>query len=88
MRDRNANSNGQIHLIISEWQGIMAKIKIESGDTERHYWMDVWRYREQFYFLAWRDILVRYNQPVINVAWALIRPLLTMVSFHRHFRQA
>ena len=52
---------------------------IEAGRTERHYWRDLWRYRELFYFLAWRDILVRYKQTAIGVAWALIRPLLTMI---------
>jgi lipopolysaccharide transport system permease protein len=54
---------------------------IEAGRTERHYWKDLWRYRELFYFLAWRDILVRYKQTVIGLAWALIRPFLTMVVF-------
>jgi lipopolysaccharide transport system permease protein len=54
---------------------------IEAGRTELHYWRDLWRYRELFYFLAWRDILVRYKQTVIGVAWALIRPLLTIVVF-------
>jgi len=54
---------------------------IEAGRTEKHYWLDLWRYRELFYFLAWRDILVRYKQTVIGIAWALIRPLLTMVVF-------
>ncbi len=54
---------------------------IEAGRTEKHYWLDLWRYRELFYFLAWRDILVRYKQTVIGVAWALIRPFLTMVVF-------
>jgi homopolymeric O-antigen transport system permease protein len=54
---------------------------IEAGKTERHYWMDLWRCRELFYFLAWRDILVRYKQTVIGLVWALIRPLLTMVVF-------
>ena len=57
------------------------EIVLESGRAERHYWKDIWRYRELFYFLAWRDILVRYKQTVIGVAWALIRPLLTMVVF-------
>jgi len=52
---------------------------IEPGRTELHYWKDIWRYRELFYFLAWRDILVRYKQTVIGVVWALIRPLLTMI---------
>jgi len=56
-------------------------IIIEAGHTESHYWKDLWRYRELFYFLAWRDILVRYKQTVIGVAWALIRPLLTMIVF-------
>lgn len=57
------------------------QITIEAGRTERHYWKDLWRYRELFYFLAWRDILVRYKQTVIGVAWALVRPLLTMLVF-------
>src|SRR5450755_1201633 len=52
---------------------------IEAGRTERHYWCDLWRYRELFYFLAWRDLLVRYKQTVVGVAWPLIRPLLTML---------
>ncbi|MFZ4677791.1 MAG: ABC transporter permease [Nodosilinea sp.] len=54
---------------------------IEAGRTEKNYWQDIWRYRELFYFLAWRDILVRYKQTAIGVAWALIRPFLTMVVF-------
>ncbi|MGD1874840.1 MAG: ABC transporter permease [Mastigocoleus sp.] len=54
---------------------------IEAGRAERQYWQDLWRYRELFYFLAWRDILVRYKQTVIGMAWALIRPFLTMIVF-------
>jgi lipopolysaccharide transport system permease protein len=54
---------------------------IEAGRAERQYWKDLWRYRELFYFLAWRDILVRYKQTVIGMAWALIRPFLTMIVF-------
>ncbi len=54
---------------------------IEAGRSERHYWKDLWRYRELFYFLAWRDILVRYKQTVIGIVWAIIRPFLTMVVF-------
>jgi lipopolysaccharide transport system permease protein len=54
---------------------------IEAGRTERHYWKDLWRYRELFYFLAWRDILVRYKQTVIGLAWSLLRPFLTMLIF-------
>lgn len=54
---------------------------IEAGRSERHYWRDLWRYRELFFFLAWRDILVRYKQTVIGLAWALLRPFLTMLVF-------
>jgi lipopolysaccharide transport system permease protein len=54
---------------------------IEPGRYERNYWRDLWRYRELFYVLAWRDIAVRYKQTLIGVAWALIRPFLTMVVF-------
>ncbi|MGB3292873.1 MAG: ABC transporter permease [Phormidesmis sp.] len=54
---------------------------IEAGRSEKQYWKDIWRYRELFYFLAWRDILVRYKQTVIGIAWALIRPFLTMIVF-------
>ncbi len=54
---------------------------IEAGKAERHYWVDLWRYRELFYILAWRDIAVRYKQTIIGVLWAVIRPLLTMIIF-------
>jgi lipopolysaccharide transport system permease protein len=57
------------------------KLVIEAGRTELHYWRDIWRYRELFYFLAWRDILVRYKQTVIGIAWSVLRPLLTMIVF-------
>lgn len=57
----------------------MPKLIIEAGRTERQYWRDLWRYRELFYFLAWRDLLVRYKQTAVGVAWSLIRPLLTMI---------
>ncbi len=59
----------------------MDELVIEAGRTERHYWRDLWRYRELFYFLAWRDILVRYKQTVVGIAWAVIRPVLTMLVF-------
>lgn len=52
---------------------------IRAGHAEANYWRDIWRYRELFYFLAWRDITVRYKQTVIGVAWALIRPFVTMI---------
>ncbi len=54
---------------------------IEAGKSGKNYWKDLWRYRELFYFFAWRDILVRYKQTVIGVAWSVIRPLLTMIVF-------
>jgi len=63
------------------------ELVIEAGRTESQYWKDLWRYRELFYFLAWRDILVRYKQTAIGVAWALIRPFLTMVVFTVVFGQ-
>ena len=52
---------------------------IEAGRTERQYWHDLWRYRELFLFLAWRDILVRYKQTVVGIAWSMLRPVVTMV---------
>src|ERR1700759_1882577 len=54
---------------------------IEAGRQERNYWRDLWRYRELFYVLAWRDLTVRYKQTVIGTAWAVIRPFLTMLVF-------
>jgi lipopolysaccharide transport system permease protein len=57
----------------------MQELLIEAGRSERGYWKDVWRFRELLYFLAWRDLLVRYKQTVIGVVWALVRPLATML---------
>lgn len=59
----------------------MQELVIEPGRAEAHYWRDLWRYRELFQVLVWRDISVRYKQTVIGVAWALLRPFLTMVVF-------
>src|SRR5262245_3373872 len=56
-------------------------VVIEPGRGERHYWLELWRYRELFRVLAWRDLSVRYKQTVIGVLWALIRPFMTMVVF-------
>lgn len=55
------------------------ELVLEAGGTERHYWRDLWRYRELLYILAWRDIAVRYKQTVVGVAWALLQPLAQMV---------
>jgi lipopolysaccharide transport system permease protein len=57
------------------------ELVIEPGRAERHYWRDLWDYRELFQVLAWRDVSVRYKQTVIGAAWAVIRPFLTMVVF-------
>ena len=59
----------------------MHELIIEPGRTEKNYWRDLWRYRELFQVLAWRDLSVRYKQTVIGVAWAVIRPVLTMLVF-------
>jgi lipopolysaccharide transport system permease protein len=56
-------------------------IILEAGRHERHYWLDLWRYRELFQVLAWRDLSVRYKQTAIGALWAIIRPLLAMVVF-------
>jgi lipopolysaccharide transport system permease protein len=70
-------------------QEIVSKqeLVIEAGRTEHQYWQDMWRYRELLYFLAWRDILVRYKQTLIGIGWAIIRPFLTMVVFSIVFGQ-
>jgi lipopolysaccharide transport system permease protein len=57
------------------------EIIIKPGMGALHYWRDIWRYRELFFFLAWRDILVRYKQTAIGIAWSVIRPLATMLVF-------
>jgi len=54
---------------------------LEAGRAEKDYWRELWRYRELFQVLAWRDFTVRYRQTVIGVAWAVIRPVLTVAIF-------
>jgi len=56
-----------------------APLVIEAGRTERHYWRDLWRYRELLGFLAWRDVKVRYKQAVLGIAWAVIQPAVQTV---------
>lgn len=57
------------------------ELVIEAGRSELHYWRDLWHFRELFWFLSWRDILVRYKQTAIGIAWSVLRPLLTMIVF-------
>jgi lipopolysaccharide transport system permease protein len=56
-------------------------LTLEAGRAERHYWRDLWHYRELFAVLAWRDVAVRYKQTVIGIAWSVVRPFLTMIVF-------
>ena len=62
-------------------------IVIEPNRTEKHYWSDIWHYRELIYILSWRDLKVRYKQTFLGVAWSVIRPLLTMLIFTFIFGQ-
>jgi lipopolysaccharide transport system permease protein len=57
------------------------ELTLEPGGTETNYWRDLWRYRELFQVLAWRDVSIRYKQTAIGILWAVIRPLLTMIIF-------
>jgi lipopolysaccharide transport system permease protein len=57
------------------------ELVIEAGSGDKHYWKDLWRYRELFYILSWRDFKVRYKQTVIGAIWSVIRPLLTTIIF-------
>lgn len=54
------------------------QIVLEAGSSDRHYWRDLWNFRGLFWFLAWRDILVRYKQTAIGIVWSALRPLLTL----------
>lgn len=57
------------------------KIIIEPGKADKNYWKDIWRFRELFYILSWRDIKVKYKQATLGILWAVIRPVLTMLVF-------
>jgi len=59
----------------------LEELIIEPGRSEQNYWRDLWRFRELMYFLAYRDILVRYKQTAIGVIWVLLKPALTMAVF-------
>jgi lipopolysaccharide transport system permease protein len=60
---------------------VTTELTIEAGLSEKNYWGDLWRFRELFYILSWRDIKVRYKQTAMGAAWGVIRPLLTMIIF-------
>jgi lipopolysaccharide transport system permease protein len=57
------------------------RLVLEAGRADRQYWRDLWRYRELFFILAWRDVAVRYKQTIVGFAWAFVRPFMTMVVF-------
>ncbi len=57
------------------------RLILEAGRADRQYWPDLWRYRELFFILAWRDVAVRYKQTIVGFAWAFVRPFMTMVVF-------
>ncbi len=59
----------------------MQRIIIQAGKLRKHYWEDLWRFRGLFYFLAWRDVKVRYKQTAIGIIWNVLRPLLTIAAF-------
>lgn len=60
-------------------QAFEDELIIEPGRSFKNYWFDLWRYRELFYILAWRDVAVRYKQTVAGAAWAVVQPLMSMV---------
>jgi len=75
-------------LMLQSEKGQKAHIVIEPS----HSWLrldlgDLWRYRELLFFLAWRDIKVRYKQTLLGATWAVIQPLLTMIIFSVIFGQ-
>jgi lipopolysaccharide transport system permease protein len=56
-------------------------IIVDANRSDSGYWKEVWRYRGLFYYLAWRDVLVRYKQTAIGIAWSVLRPLLYIGVF-------
>jgi lipopolysaccharide transport system permease protein len=81
-RRRAGRDRSRISSVMKQQKSSIARVLvIEPGRAERHYWRELWQYRELFRVLAWRDVTVRYKQTVIGAAWAIIRPFLTMVVF-------
>jgi lipopolysaccharide transport system permease protein len=81
MTDQVAGTIAGLRVSVRQDDDASMKLVIAPGMTARNYWRDLWQYRELMYFLAWRDIVVRYKQTAIGIAWALIRPALTMLVF-------
>ena len=80
-RDQSESLNPPFIVLDQSPSELSPIFRIEAGKSEKHYWRDLWGYRELFFFLAWRDILVRYKQTLIGIAWAVLRPFLMMVVF-------
>ncbi|MDH4460756.1 MAG: ABC transporter permease [Spirosomataceae bacterium] len=59
----------------------MQETIIEAGRSERYYWRDLWKFKELLYILAKRDVTVRYKQTFVGVAWAVVRPVMTVLAF-------
>ena len=59
----------------------MEELIISAEHEEKNYWKDLWSYRELLYFLAWRDILVRYKQTTVGIAWGFLRPIINIAIF-------
>jgi lipopolysaccharide transport system permease protein len=60
-------------------ENVTQDLIIERGRADAHYWRDLWRYRELFGVLAWRDLAIRYKETAFGMLWALGRPFLTML---------
>ncbi len=66
---------------------VTEQIIITPDSVEKNYWRDLWRFRELFYILSWRDLKVRYKQTALGVAWSVIRPVLTTIIFYVVFNR-
>lgn len=75
------NSFFTLFILVKQNNSSNYDLFIKAGQTESNYWKDLWRYRDLFYILTWRDLKVRYKQTVLGIAWSVIRPFLTMVIF-------
>jgi lipopolysaccharide transport system permease protein len=60
-------------------EALQHEVVIRQGIGERYYWRDLWAKRELIYFLAWRDVIVKYKQTMVGILWVLIRPVFTLI---------